>query len=118
MVKILTVCSQGLCRSVGLADVLKLHFEPVDVLPAGYRGNTPETLTMLGNWADWIIVMQEKYIKKIPIDIKNRGDKLLVCDVGPDRYGNSHHRELIDQVWQWTRREQNKLGIKEHHRRI
>jgi predicted protein tyrosine phosphatase len=118
MVKILTVCSQGLCRSVGLADVLKLHFEPVDVIPAGVRGNTQETLAMLGNWADWIIVMQAKYINKIPMNIDRRGDKLLVCDVGPDRYGNSHHRELIDQVWQWARRNQAKIGITEHNRRI
>lgn len=116
MKKILTVCAQGLCRSVGLADVLKLHFEPVDVIPVGYRGNTKETLIMLGEWADFVIVMEEKYKRKLPPEMDQ--SKMLVCEVGPDVYGNSHHRVLIDKVWQWARKNQHILGITEHNRRI
>ena len=115
MEKIVTMCRQGLVRSVALADVLKLHFEPVDVIPIGYFGNTIETRIMLFDWADHIIIMEAKYIKHVPDEYKH---KTLVCEVGPDNYGNSHHPRLIDKVWRWCRTVQDKLGIKEHNRRI
>jgi predicted protein tyrosine phosphatase len=115
MSKILTVCKQGLVRSVGLADVLKMHFEPVDVIPVGANSNTQETLQMLCEWADHVIVMEGKYAKRLPSGFEN---KILLCDVGPDTYGNSHNRKLIDFVWQWTRKNQHKLAIKEHSKKI
>lgn len=111
MVKIVTMCRQGLVRSVALADVLKLHFEPVDVLPIGYFGNSEATKEMLFNWADFIIVMQEKYLKYIrEADLP----RTCVCDVGPDVYGNAQHPQLISKVWDWVRKHQNELGIREH----
>ena len=114
-VKIVTACSQGLCRSVGLADVLKLHFEPVDVIPVGLNSNSKETLTMLGNWCDHFIIMTESLRKRMPSGLEN---KILVCEVGQDRYKNSKHPELIDQVWQWTRRNVHILGVIEHQKRL
>ena len=74
MVKIVTACSQGLCRSVGLADVLKLHFEPVDVIPVGVRGNTQETLAMLGDWCDWFVVMEGRYVDGVPKNVPRAQD--------------------------------------------
>lgn len=119
--KILTCCKQGLNRSVGLADVLKMHFEPVDVIPVGLFANSSETLSMLcNNWADWIILMEAKYmnkylIKKVPdIDI----DRVLICEVGPDTYGNAKHPHLIDKCWRWARQASNLMGIQEHFKRL
>jgi predicted protein tyrosine phosphatase len=121
MIKILTVCRAGLVRSVSLADVLKLHFEPVDVIPVGcgsYEGgkfNSDEILDYLYNWADHIIVMEEHYKNKIPG--KYLG-KVLVCEVGADTYGSSKNPELLRKVWGWARINSEILGIREHLRRV
>jgi len=124
MSKILTVCSQGLMRSVGLADVLKLHFEPVDVIPVGVAENANgfDTLIMLCHWADHIIVMEE-YLKdrlatRTGFDMDNLN--VHICDVGPDTYGGKHNRRdvLIDMVWRWARINQKKLGITEHTKKL
>lgn len=113
MKNIVTVCRQGLVRSVGLADVLKLHFEPVDVIPVGIASNTG-SLPILFAWADHIIVMEEKYKERIPEEFKN---KVKVCEVGPDTYGHGPRRAiLIDMVWRWARENQELLGITEHNK--
>lgn len=114
-IKIVTACKHGLVRSVGLADVLKLHFEPVDVIPIGLNSNSKETLEMLGQWCDWFVIMEARYRKRVPPGFEQ---KIIVCEVGQDVYGNSHHRQLIDKVWQWARRNQTRLGIKEHSKRL
>ena len=127
MSKILTVCSQGLCRSVGLADVLKLHFEPVDVIPVGVakNANSPDTLIMLCHWADHIIsmepIIQQRLQERTGLDlITDISGSRHICDVGPDTYGGRNNRihVLIDKVWRWTRENQDKLGIKEHTKRL
>lgn len=116
MVNILTVCRAGLIRSSALANVLKLHFSPVDVLPCGIgtydtgRFNSEETLDMLFKWADKIVVMEEHYQWKIPDEFRK---KVMVCEVGPDVYGSNTHPKLIDMVWRWTKENQDTLGIKE-----
>jgi len=115
MVKIVTMCRQGLCRSVALADVLKLHFEPVDVIPIGHFGNTKETRDMLIDWADKVVVMEANYAKYVADRDKH---KVLICDVGPDIFGNSKNRKLIDTVWCWTRNNAKELGITEHKKRL
>lgn len=125
-VKILTCYKQGLVRSVGLTDVLKMHFEPVDVIPVGLTSNSRDTLVMLFTWTDWVICMDNKrYLQACalaekngwadPQEIKN---KILVCDVGQDIYGNSHNPILIDQCWRWCRSMASTLGIQEHFRSI
>lgn len=115
MKRIITMCRQGLCRSVGLADVLKLHFEPVDVLPIGYFGNSLETRRMLMEWADHIIVMEAKYMQHVYDDLKH---KAHICEVGPDTYGHSHNPQLIDKCWRWCRQNAKLLGIKEHNKKL
>ncbi len=109
--KILTLCRAGLVRSVALADVLKLHFEPTDVLPAGVDFNTKETLEMLYKWAEIIVIMEEHFMEKIPEEFR---DKVLVCEVGADTYGSSKNPDLINKVWMWAELNQDLLGVKEH----
>lgn len=115
MTKILTCCSQGLCRSVGLADVLKMHFEPVDVIPIGLNSNSPGTKEMLFDWADFIVLMESHFVTKIDTKWHN---KILVCEVGKDNYGNARNSSLIDICWRWTRTMEKILNIQEHSRRI
>jgi predicted protein tyrosine phosphatase len=115
MQRIVTMCRQGLVRSVALADVLKLHFEPVDVVPVGYFGNTEQLKDMLFEWADAIIVMEQKYNKHVH---PRWAEKVYVCEVGPDTYGNSHNPVLISKVWEWCRKNQTALKIKEHNKRF
>ena len=122
--RIITVCSQGLCRSVALADVLKLHFEPVDVLPIGVNGNSRETLHMLYDWAHCVIAMHQPVLDIIERRVKRWiGDNPFpiphyLCDVGPDSYHNPKHPQLIDRVWRWAREHSEVLGITEHTRKI
>jgi len=113
LVKIVTMCDRGLTRSVGLADVLKRHFEPTDVIPIGCLENTKETLVMLFEWADKIVIMRGRMIESVPAEYHY---KTLVCEVGEDTYGDSKNRSLIDQCWDWTRLNINNLEIKEHNR--
>jgi len=137
-IRIVTACKQGLVRSVGLADVLKMHFEPVDVIPVGLNSNSQETLQMLYEWCNFFIIMEERYFDRIPggvtyklptytlcswtdeikEELKKKNAKVLTCEVGQDIYGNSHHPELIDKCWQWARLVQVAMGIKEHQRKI
>jgi predicted protein tyrosine phosphatase len=125
-IKILTVCKQGLVRSVGLADVLKMHFTPVDVIPIGYRSNSTETkIQLMTQWADHIIAMEQVFYEFLCNDLQATGlgqavlvPQIHLCDVGVDRYHNSRHRELIDQVWDWVRKNQTKLEIEEHFEKV
>lgn len=114
MKNIVTVCSAGLCRSVSLADVLKLHFEPCDVVPVGVDRNFG-VLPVLFNWADHIVVMYNKYVSRIPEEFQH---KVVLCDVGPDTYGTPRNPELIGKVWRWARENQVRLGIEEHTKKL
>lgn len=118
MRKIVTVCSAGLVRSAALADVLKMHFEPCDVIPVGVDRNdsSPDgSLRLLFNWADQIIVMHEPLRKKIPDEFQH---KIILCDVGRDTYGNPRNRQLIDTVWNWARKNLDVLQLTEHDRKL
>ena len=111
MVKILTVCSAGLIRSVSMTDVLKVRCVDVDVIPVGIDANSKATLNMMYEWADHIILMMEEWRPRVPSAYRH---KVKVCDVGPDVYGNSRHPELIKQDWDWVKAHASELGITQH----
>jgi len=115
--KIVTMCRQGLVRSVALADVLKMHFRPVDVIPIGHFANSTETIRMLCAWADRIVVMESHYKQHVPEEYQG---KVLVCDVGPDVNNpqGSKTPKLIKQVWDWVRVHADTLGVQEHQERL
>ena len=93
--KILTVCLGGLVRSVAFAEVLKLRYGIRDVLSLGYDFNPPETQKMLFEWADRIIVVERFVQEKIPVEYHS---KIVVCEVGPDTYGNAKNPELLQKA--------------------
>lgn len=93
--KILCVCQGGNCRSVHLAYLLKYRYG-VDAVAVGFERNSRETLDLLCQWADNIIVVQEAYKEMIaPRFI----DKTHVMDVGEDKWfsPNDELLKLFDE---------------------
>lgn len=92
--KILTVCQRGNSRSVATAYILKDERQYSDVLACGIETVSPNTFTMLADWADKIIVVGEKYVwDKVPKN-EHTDNKVTWVDVGPDQWGNPFHPEL------------------------
>jgi predicted protein tyrosine phosphatase len=89
--KALTICQGGNSRSVALAYVLKYKYG-VDALACSWETNTPETIKMLCEWAEAIFVMQPQFIESVPSDSRC---KVKVIDVGPDKWFNGLHPELV-----------------------
>jgi len=116
-VKILTMCRVGLSRSLALADVLKFHFVPTDVIPVGVSANSAETLKYMVDWADKVVLMREKFRneleEKIGVPLPN--EKILICEVGADVHGyvGQNRAILIDKAWRWARANQKELGVVE-----
>jgi predicted protein tyrosine phosphatase len=117
-IRVLTICRVGLSRSLALTDVLKCHFQPVDVIPVGFATNSPETLKMLIDWADHVVLMREKFKECLEEKIGNlpEGKSILICDVGPDIHGYAGQGRaiLIDKTWRWARANQSALGVNEN----
>ena len=94
--RILCVCQGGNSRSVHLAYLLKYRYG-VDALACGWEGNSHDTVEMLCEWADIIIVVQAFMKEKILIEQQH---KVRVFDVGVDRFfqPNVELLELFDEM--------------------
>jgi len=92
--KILCLCEGGNVRSVACSYLLK-YMHGQDALAASIAKNSAATLIMLCEWADKIIVMER--MMKVMI-IGRFQEKVSVYDVGPDRWGNAFHPQLIEQI--------------------
>ena len=89
--KVLTVCSQGINRSQVLASILK--YKIGDTIPIGVENTSPETLNMLYEWADFIVVVDARLLSLIPIEYSK---KVHDWDVGEDRYPREYNKELLE----------------------
>ena len=92
--KYLIVCDGGNVRSAALATTLKLDYGQ-EAIAVGRLYMSSETMVMLSNWADRIILMQAHMIESIPDFNQN---KCGVADVGQDRWGIYIHPELNELV--------------------
>jgi predicted protein tyrosine phosphatase len=92
--KVLTLCSAGTVRSVGMAHKLKNDYG-IDAVPLGHDLNSQETIDKMSDWADVILVMQPKYAAGI---LKRNAHKVMIADVGPDVWGNPLDRDLQAKV--------------------
>jgi hypothetical protein len=95
--RILCVCRGGASRSVGIRNVLAWGHGH-DAIAAGFEGNTPETLKMLCDWAEIIVVARNNFIGTIDID--NRF-KVRVCELGEDVYFNPNS-DLYEKCGNWV----------------
>jgi predicted protein tyrosine phosphatase len=86
----LCVCQGGLVRSAALAWVLKVEHGQ-DAIPAGWQWNSKGTLDSLCEWADYVVVMQPHFAKKL--DQRFR-PKVRAVDVGADTFGHPQHADL------------------------
>jgi len=93
-VKILCLCEGGNVRSVACSYLLK-YMHGQDALAASIAKNSAATLVMLCEWADKIIVVER--MMKIMIAHKFQS-KISVYDVGPDRWGNAFHPQLLEFI--------------------
>lgn len=91
--RFLCICQGGNVRSVALAFLLKYMGEQ-DAIAASAEKNTEDTLTMLWDWADYVIVLAENVLPFLPKAVTT-GRKFVMVDVGPDRWGTALHPELL-----------------------
>lgn len=94
---ILCVCERGNVRSVTLASLLKDEYDH-NAIAAGWRTNGPEPLLSLCHWADLIIVVEDDFRLHIPLD---HDDKVVCCDLGPDRWHVPRHPHLEALLSRW-----------------
>lgn len=91
--KLLVACHAGICRSAAMSNELKHH--GFDALVVGLGYNKPETVRMLTDWADKIVVMQKELVDFVPMPDR---EKVVVADVGPDVWKNSADPDLRNRV--------------------
>lgn len=97
--KFLCVCEMGTVRSGAMAIALK-NYGASDTLQCGWRTGSQETLRMLTQWADAIVVMQPEMIGLLTEKIGAfEYDKILAVDVGVDVYGHPMHDKLIQHLF-------------------
>lgn len=87
---ILCICEHGNNRSVTMAHILK-YVDNFETLTAGLAYHTPETLEMLFNWAEVIVVPEEKLLNMIPEEYKH---KVKFYNIGEDIYPRPFNKEL------------------------
>jgi hypothetical protein len=92
--KVVTVCAQGLNRSV-VARWLLQHAGH-EVIPVGLDRTSAETLAMLYAWADRIVVLDARLCARV--ECACECEKMVVWDVGPDVYPQHYHPELVRRL--------------------
>ena len=92
--KILCVCQHGANRSVVLATLLKLEYGENDTLSCGVDRNSEETLKLLCDWADKVLVIDRYVLDRLTNLGLFREKKFRLLDVGGDRWGQQHNPEL------------------------
>lgn len=98
MKKFLCVCDGGNVRSHALAFHLKWDRKQ-EAIAAGRLHLSVETMSMLCEWADVIVLMEPHMVSSIPT---MQMHKIVVMDVGPDRWGVYVHPELWKAVTEGT----------------
>ena len=86
------MCAGGNVRSVALKYLLKYKYGH-ESLACGQDANSAETIEILCNWADYIIVVTKDYLTFIPEKYK---DKTFCYEIGVDRFGYAFHPELLE----------------------
>jgi hypothetical protein len=97
--KVLCLCQKGNSRSVALAFLLKKEYH-LDTLSAGLVTSSSETLDMLFQWCDVMILTSRRYLHLIPDKYR---DKLKVWHVGTDRFFRGFEPELLDMFHTFLR---------------
>jgi hypothetical protein len=102
-IKILCICQRGNCRSVGTRYCLNERGYN-NVIAIGWRNTSIETLKMLSDWAEIILVA-----KPYHGDYFSSGKKKVNKEftIGEDKWGNPMHKDLHRIV----NRQLDKIGL-------
>ena len=87
-----TVCQWGHCRSVAMAR--HLHGLNIKAVPCGVVAASFVQIQSLASVSHAIVCMQPDYADFIRNVVGIQHHRLLVFDVGPDRWVNPYHAEL------------------------
>ncbi len=101
---ILCVCEHGNNRSVTMAHILK-YTDNFETLTAGLAYHTPETLKMLFDWAEVIVVPEYKLLSLVPEQYKS---KIKYYNLGEDKYPRPFNMILYNKAKEIMRRDKIK----------
>lgn len=90
--KIVCICRGGQVRSVATRNILAEKYGFQKVLACGWEKNDQETVDMLCDWADAIIVVGSVHDWNVPAS--RFLQKSIFVNVGKDRWGHYGHPEL------------------------
>lgn len=93
----LTVCQRGNCRSVHLAAILKDDLNQ-DAIACGVTAAADETMKMLGEWADVIVLCDNDLDQFVPDHWRS---KMISFHVGEDRFFRGWNRELCQLFYDY-----------------
>ena len=91
--KILCICAEGNSRSVGTRFILN-QLGNFDVLACGINRNKPETVNILCEWADKILLAEKIMIYQLPDNKEIRDKVIKEFEIGGDRWANPLHPDL------------------------
>ena len=92
--RILCICQNGNCRSVGIRYCLKKRGYK-NVIATGWNNTSSETLEMLCDWADKILVAKSQHGDMLPSG-KEKVDAQFT--IGDDKWLNPMNKELHEIV--------------------
>lgn len=92
---ILIMCIRGDHRSVCMASILRNEKKQRDVITCGAYTFSQETLVMLYDWADKIIVVDPKVQESVHPEYR---DKMVILDMGDDPWGPSFAPQFKDRA--------------------
>ena len=91
MPRILTVCEEGLNRSVAARWLLQ--HQGHEVIPVGLNRHSESTLSMLYDWADRVVLLDARLGGHLPVE------NLTLWDVGPDSlYPHHLNSDLVARL--------------------
>jgi predicted protein tyrosine phosphatase len=93
--KVLCVCHAGYVRSAATAMILKNR--GFDAIAVGVNHASPETLKMLGEWADRILLAEPSMIWKL--NASHHGKVERSFTIGEDEWGNPSDRDLWKLIY-------------------
>lgn len=68
-----------------------LHGRFIEAVAVGAM-TAPSAIACLAAWADKVIVLQKDFVIAVPIELRH---KILIWDIGPDRWSNPYNQELL-----------------------
>lgn len=93
--KILCACNGGNVRSVSLAYFLKEAYGH-DALAIGLKVNSPETIQLLCEWAERIVIFEQKMLDRIPEEFHK---KTRLLSTGKDIWKQANHPQLMHLIY-------------------